>query len=438
MKLSLISLILAAPLLHAATQFVAAGILVDSQTHRPVANAHVYLAPTTQRMRQLEFITKQDGRFSFLVDYAGKYRLQMYKVGYARQAYRQSQFASLSSAIAIRNDQDTGRIVFEAKRGSAIIGLVKDDNSEPVGDALVTVFQSMVTGGERRIVMRGRTRSTAAGEFRFYNLPRGNYYVCATGSPWFANSVLALQQMQTRLRMFPRRGLFRAKPPDGDQQQDTQTDDDQPKPEPTLPQYSPDPNLRGTAYPLTFYPAAQAFDDASVVHLETGGQAQIAITLPYTQAVSVKASVAIPGQASAGQASLYKKIADQYVLLLNAPVTPDGKFQFQNVPSGSYEIAAASTSASGLSSWNVLQQIEIGSTDTELSLSPDYLGALSGRVLIESDRPGNFRHSWSRFAISMPCSDEFKPVPTAAIHSIVCRWAGMKSPSLRKIMSPHT
>ena len=125
-----------------------------------------------ERVTKLEEVTKEDGRFSFVVDQAAKYSMQIIKPGYPLQSYRQAGFSGLSSAIAVRDNQDTLHIVFQASRGGAITGQIKDEDSEPVGNALVTIFQSTMAGGERKIVTRGQVRANASGEFRYPGLLR--------------------------------------------------------------------------------------------------------------------------------------------------------------------------------------------------------------------------------------------------------------------------
>ena len=154
-----------------------------------------------------------------------------------------------------------------------------------------------------------------------------------------------------------------------------------------VPQYSPDPSFRGTAFVTTFFPRAQTIEEAGVVRLDAATEAQVSITLPQTKAVIVKGTVASSGEMSAGRASLLKKVYDQYVLFLQSVVSKDGTFQFKNVSAGSYEIQAASDSASGGSSWSVRQEVEVGSSDMEVTLRPTPMGALMGRVLFDGERP---------------------------------------------------
>jgi len=172
--------------LDAAANYVVSGLVIDSRSHSVLANARVSLAPSAARDRKLEQVTRADGRFAFAVTDPGKYVLSMTKPGYPPQSYKQADFAAVSSAIVVRDGQDTSNLVFEARRGGVITGLVKDEDSEPVGNAQVAIFQSAIMGGERTIISRGQTAANAAGEFRFSGLPRGSYYICAMGRRFLA------------------------------------------------------------------------------------------------------------------------------------------------------------------------------------------------------------------------------------------------------------
>ena len=139
----------------------------------------------------------------------------------------------------------------------------------------------------------------------------------------------------------------------------------------------------------TFYPRAQTIEEAGLVRLDTGGEAQVSITLPLTKAVTLKGTIASSGEMSTGRANLLKKVYDQYISFLQEVVAKDGTFQFKNVPAGSYEIMATSDAASGGSSWNVGQEVEVGTSDMDVTLRPGPMAALSGHVLFEGDHPAS-------------------------------------------------
>jgi lipocalin len=183
------------------------------------------------------------------------------------------------------------------------------------------------------------------------------------GSPWFADSVIRLQENQ-RLA-------------EEHQEQTTQP----------APKFSPDPGLRGTAFPTTFYPNAQSVEQASLVRLDAGGEAQVSITLSPARAVSVTGTISVPGGTSAGRAILFKKVHDTYVSFLDGWISNGGTFRFDNVPPGSYEIVATSQADTGASSWHVRDEVEVGVVDTEVTLTSQPMGSLSGRVFFEGERP---------------------------------------------------
>jgi hypothetical protein len=379
------SLAVAAGAPQSAANFLVAGTVVDSQSHAPLGHVRVDLAPAAARDQKTELFTQEDGRFSFQVNAAGKYALQIARTGYPPQDYRQSGSSGVSTAIVVRDDQDTSHIVFEARKGSIVTGQIKDEESEPVPHALVAAYQSIVIGGERTVVMRSQTRANAQGEFRFRNLLRASYYVCAMGRPWFADSLLGFQAMaETQSAVF--RGAAPPIPAEEAVTDDVGSESEVPlRGQP--PPYSPDPSFRGTAFSTTFYPNSQTVEGASLLRTEVGSETQISITLPLTRAVSIKGFISVPGEMKDGRIFLYKKIHKTYMSFLEDWVRKDGKFNFENVPAGSYEIVATSQANSGPSSWNIQQQVEVGASSLELELKALQMGSFSGRVRLDTEIP---------------------------------------------------
>ncbi|MGO9097347.1 MAG: carboxypeptidase regulatory-like domain-containing protein [Bryobacteraceae bacterium] len=358
-----------------AANYLVSGIIVDSQSHAPLGNVRVSLAPAAARDRKLERVTQQDGGFSFAVSEPGKYVLSISKPGYPLQLYKEAGYAPVSSAIVVREGQDTTRLVFEANRGGAITGLIKDEDSEPVANALVAVYQSLVVDGNRKIFLRGQKRTNAVGEFRFANLSRGDYYVCAMGRPWFADSLIQLREIQSIAAQSKA-----AVRPGGGRTEFEQLEE-------ALQEFSPDPGFRGTAFLTTFYPNAQSIGQASLIRLGVGGEADASIVLPTANAVTVKGAINVPGEIGDGQVNLYSTFGDHRLLFMDAWVQPGKTFEFKNVPPGSYEIDASSQAGSGASSWSVREPLQVGAADMEITLRPQRMGSLAGRVFFEGEHP---------------------------------------------------
>ena len=203
------------------------------------------------------------------------------------------------------------------------------------------------------------------------------------GRPWFADSVIEVHEShEAALKL---RHDQPAKNPVPDPQGDAQPAE---SPKSEL-KYSPDPSFRGSAFLTTFYPDAQTVEEASPVRVGVGGEAQVSITLRLARAVSVKATIHVPGTMMVGRAALNKRIYDQHMPFRFAWVTKDlnGAFEFPNVPAGSYEIVVSSEAGSGASSWNIRQDVEVGASDVEVVLRPLQMASLSGKVVIQDQDP---------------------------------------------------
>lgn len=367
--------------LTGAGSYLVEGVVVDGKSGAAIPHVHVTLASSKHREQKTDLMTGEGGRFSFSVSQPDKYSLQISRPGYPPQLYKQAGFSAVSSAIVVRDDQDTRHIVFEAWKGGAITGLVKDEDGEPVAHALVDIYRSMIVGGERKVLPQSEMRADARGEFRFRNLQRGNYYVCAMGRPWFADSVISLEQMRQR-RMVIRHRLPRLVQNSGPGET---AEELTPPPEPEPIPFSPDPNFRGTAFQTTFYPSARTVEQAATVGVEPGGESDVAIVLPFAKAVSVKGSISGAADLSSGVVSLNKRIQDWHMRFLQAWPNRDGTFEFSNVPAGSYEILASSQASAGAASWSMRQEVEVGAADVEVQLRPEAMGSFSGRMIVDGE-----------------------------------------------------
>ncbi|MFN7995679.1 MAG: carboxypeptidase-like regulatory domain-containing protein [Bryobacteraceae bacterium] len=378
-RVAVLVLALAGASIEGAAEYQVSGIVVDSRSHTPLQRALVSLAPVGQRGRKLEQWTHRDGLFAFTVSEAGKYSLELSKPDTRRRPTSKRHSRVCRALLSSGADQDTAH-VFEAVRGSAISGQILDEDGEPVRNALIAVFKSMVFGGERRVASWGQTRANDAGEFRIANLPEGRYQVCAMGRPWFADSVIQLQTMQEMAQI---RGRFK------NLQNSADTGADAGDAAESKPSYSPDPSFRGTAFLATFYPDVQSVQEASPVHVGTGDEAQISMTLRLVKAVSVKGTVSVPGESVQGRASLFTKVYDHRVpfLIVQIEKGSNGAFEFENVSPGSYEIAAVADAGSGAPSWRASQELEVGSSNMEIVLRPSQMASVTGRVLVDGERP---------------------------------------------------
>lgn len=183
-------LLTAATALCAADLYRVAGVLVDSETGSPIADATVVLASGGNSRREMVTTTGPDGRFGFDAP-QGKFTLSSVVDGQNRKFGEMSPLTGMGSAVITGPDQDTAHLVFRWSRTAVIAGRVVDDQREPVENARVQLFYSGVMVGHVRIAPLPPVWTDDRGEYRSWGIPGGTYYVAVTAHPWYANSGLA-------------------------------------------------------------------------------------------------------------------------------------------------------------------------------------------------------------------------------------------------------
>jgi hypothetical protein len=145
-------------------------------------------------------VVQPDGSFSMNGLLPGKYRLMATSPSsgqpsaWALKSVSVGGVEVLDTAIdLVRDDLTDARIVF-TDRISSFSGTIVDGNDKPVADINVLMFstdRTFWTQNSRRVLTR---RSTPEGNFTFFNLPPGEYYVITmtdlTQNDWQAPSML--------------------------------------------------------------------------------------------------------------------------------------------------------------------------------------------------------------------------------------------------------
>ncbi len=166
-----------------------AGVVVNSGTGTPLKHVRVSVSPSGENGPEVAIVTREDGRFRFNVP-EGKYRLIAERDNLPRQIFGlQSLATGFGTAIVTGQGQQADNLIFKLFSGAAITGKVTDESGEPVEDALLQLLRSSVVAGERRLITMGFQHSDDLGRYRFGRLPSGEYYLAATGVPWYANSL---------------------------------------------------------------------------------------------------------------------------------------------------------------------------------------------------------------------------------------------------------
>jgi len=180
----MLPLLAAATALSAADLYRVAGVIVDSETGSPIANASLTLSPMDQPHAGMLTTSGQDGSFAF--DAApGKYNLMAVIAGVSQPFGQVNRFVGMGASVITGPDQDTAHLVFRWHRLAVITGRVLDDQGEPVENAQVRLFCSAVFAGRKRIAQSFQTTTNDQGYYRAWAIIAGPYYAFVTAEPWW-------------------------------------------------------------------------------------------------------------------------------------------------------------------------------------------------------------------------------------------------------------
>jgi Carboxypeptidase regulatory-like domain len=163
-----------------------AGRVVDAETSAPVAGAIVRLVPVAQpfpaaAMAPPQALTGANGEFTVQRVWAGRYRLEIQKTGFAP-------LSDLTGAplLEINRGQSVTGLVFALKKGSIIAGRIVEAGGEPLRELMVAALPVLPDGREPSSGASRTARmaeSNDSGEFRLADLAEGRYLIIAAPPP---------------------------------------------------------------------------------------------------------------------------------------------------------------------------------------------------------------------------------------------------------------
>ncbi|HLY20016.1 MAG TPA: carboxypeptidase-like regulatory domain-containing protein [Bryobacteraceae bacterium] len=309
------------------------GVVVNAATQAPVAGARITIAPIERREERLPFVTGQDGRFLFAGIPQGKYELMAQRRGFLTAIYGAR--PNLSMALVTGPGRNTDSLVLPLSPPAIISGRVMDDGGDPIGQANVQLLSATIESGRRRLATAAIKTTDDTGEYRFAGLPAGSYYLAASGYPWYAKF------NQTH----------------GDSH-----------------------SLSHLGYGIRYYPNVSDPAAAAPILLKAGEDANADFALPtvpaVTVAVAVERSEDIEKQFTLTAAGL----PGNQVLLRRGTEAGD-QYAFWGVPPGHYTVRVQSSDSTH--SWYARQPVDVGATDTEVSVTLLDASSLTGTVALE-------------------------------------------------------
>ena len=235
-----------------AVDYPISGVVVSSTTGQPLAKVTVSITATESRHASETMETAADGRFAFTALPAGKYSLTATARGYRAQGF--NQHGNFFTGIAVGPDLDASSLVFRLVPDAAIEGTVTDDDSDPVRNASVQLFQRNNDTGQQRTQLIANESTDDRGHYQFGHLVAGTYFVAVSARPWYARY---------------------------SSQQQTQPDSENSR-------LAEEKAQLDVAFPMTFYPAAEDSARATALVLRPGERVNADIAMRAVPAVHLR------------------------------------------------------------------------------------------------------------------------------------------------------
>ncbi len=189
-------LLLIAAACPAADLYHVAGTVINAKTNQPLPHAQVYLHKSDTPTPRAPVISGIDGKFNFDLP-EGAYLLRAGTRNLIESYGEQGQQNGFNSGVIVGPSRDTSNLVFLWYPPAAIAGRIVDESGDPAEGILVQLVRSYITAGRRVTRVWGWAHTNDRGEYRFGSLAgAGQYYLAATGSPWYEAPNFSLRGAQ--------------------------------------------------------------------------------------------------------------------------------------------------------------------------------------------------------------------------------------------------
>jgi len=334
----------AVPLAAQQKTWPVAGVVVNSVTGDPVKGARMTLRPEDPPGTPLYASTDDAGRFSFSAVPQGKLALLGEHSGFPQQSLSQPAGSSgFGVAIITGPGLDMEHLIFRLIPGAAISGRVVDDQGDPVQSALIEVFRSAVSGGQRQVRIYRYGYSNDIGEFRVGDLGPGTYYLAVSGQPWYSSAGTGVA-------------------------------------------------LAKRTYPLTYYPGTSDASAASGLVLKPGQELTANLEVRTISGVTV--SVALGEVTGTLHGALNTTGIEGREIYFRQSQAGGPAIVFTGVPPGEYRLIAGSDTKPGEV---MMKEIEVGTSDLELQFEPTGMPRITGTVETDAYDASTLRGAYIRF-----------------------------------------
>ncbi|MEP7352008.1 MAG: carboxypeptidase regulatory-like domain-containing protein [Acidobacteriota bacterium] len=291
---------------------------VQDSAGNPVPNVTLQLdkslligAQSTPAQRSVATgITDQQGKFTFTSVPAGGFELTARREGFLPYSYASGIAAERPSPLSM-NDKDSKEVTLTMTRTGSFSGRVLDEDGKLYPDADgMSVFRMVRSNGQLvpvEVVGISGDRSAAPGEFRFYEIPPGDYY----------------------LVIFPGTGAG------------SRTN---PVPRTVISKTISAPDQVSLNYVRTYFPNATDLAAAGVIRVLPGQETKgIDVRLGKARVfrVSGKATESDLQDRQAEGPTVHLTLREFPLRGTSVNLRPDGSFEFANVAPGDYHLSAS-------------------------------------------------------------------------------------------------
>lgn len=154
------------------------GRVVAADNGHPIKRARV-LVSAAELPGGRGVLTDAGGVFEVAELPAGRYTVNVSKVGFVSLSYGQRRPLQAGTPLQLGDGQQLKGVDFRLPRGSVVAGRLLDEDGEPMPGASVGVMRYQYLQGDRRLVQAGSGQTDDKGQFRIWGLMPGDYYVSA-------------------------------------------------------------------------------------------------------------------------------------------------------------------------------------------------------------------------------------------------------------------
>jgi len=167
------------PLLQLAT---VSGKVTSAQTGEPIAHAQVWIEPDGLPDEARHALTDAEGNYEIRDLNPGDYGIRCVKAGYIQgQATPDHRWPTRSTPITLAEKQIVKDADCKLSRGGSISGSVTDQDGEPLSGVEVQLMIRNYQHGRAELEREEEMQTDDHGNYRFYDLPKGRYYIGAGG-----------------------------------------------------------------------------------------------------------------------------------------------------------------------------------------------------------------------------------------------------------------